>query len=116
QGGCGDISFSGVHVWGSAEALSNLLLSNPETIKGRRVLELGAGIGLPSLVACFFASHVCMTERREELIEHFRENVRRNLPLIRRRRARDASLRQEDFVTAQILRTYARGGDDAVSC
>lgn len=40
-----------VTVWGSAARVARWLVSHPEAVRGRRVVELGAGAGLPSLVA-----------------------------------------------------------------
>ena len=38
-------------VWPSAIALARFILSQPGIIKGKSVVELAAGLGLPSLVA-----------------------------------------------------------------
>jgi predicted nicotinamide N-methyase len=38
-------------LWPSAIALGEFLLNHPEIITGKRVLEIGAGLGIPSLVA-----------------------------------------------------------------
>ena len=38
-------------VWGSALILSRWLMQRPDTVRNRRVAELGAGAGLPSLTA-----------------------------------------------------------------
>ena len=49
-------------VWPSAKAIAQFLLLNPSYIRGKTVLELGAGLGLPSLVAARFATHVHCTD------------------------------------------------------
>ena len=62
-GGTGDMSFSGVHTWGSAVALAHLLSRAPSLVANKRVVELGGGTGLPSLVAAVTAQAVIMTDR-----------------------------------------------------
>jgi predicted nicotinamide N-methyase len=54
-------------VWGSALLLSCWLMRRPETVRGRHVAELGAGVGLPSLTAalCDAASVVVTDYDRE---------------------------------------------------
>ncbi len=42
-------------IWPAAYSLSSFLLERPELIKGKNVLELAAGLGLPSLVAAYSA-------------------------------------------------------------
>jgi SAM-dependent methyltransferase len=50
-------------VWDGAVALSYFLEASPALVRGRRVLELGCGTALPSLVAAALgAQHVLLTE------------------------------------------------------
>eukprot|EP01031_Cornospumella_fuschlensis_P028441 gene28441-34335_t len=52
--------------WAAAEVLSAYLLSSAE-LRGKRVLELGAGTGLPSVVCGLCgASSVTITDRKDE--------------------------------------------------
>lgn len=49
-------------VWDSAIALSQFLWKNSTLIKGKTVLEIAAGLGLPSLLAASVASNVICTD------------------------------------------------------
>ncbi|KAH9518621.1 Methyltransferase-like protein 21A [Bulinus truncatus] len=50
-------------VWDSAVVLGEYLQSNPYLIKGKKVIELGAGTGLAGLVAAALGADVILTER-----------------------------------------------------
>src|SRR2546423_2458950 len=52
----------GMLLWPSAVALSAWLAENWREITGRRVLELGAGAGLPGIVARWLGADVCQTD------------------------------------------------------
>ena len=63
-------------VWNAAYKLCEHLEAHPELVRGKRVLELGAGCGLPGLVvATLGASAVVVTDQETDLL---RENVRAN--------------------------------------
>ena len=50
-------------VWGSALLLARWLMQRPDTVRGRHVAELGAGVGLPSLTAALCeAASVVVTD------------------------------------------------------
>lgn len=55
--------------WPSAIALSIYLQHHPEIISQKRVLELAAGLGLPSLVAAAFAHSVYCTDMSAEAMD-----------------------------------------------
>jgi predicted nicotinamide N-methyase len=55
-------------VWPSAIALSRFILSHPWHIKGRSVVELAAGLGLPSLVAAPIASKVYASDQSPDAV------------------------------------------------
>ena len=55
-------------VWPSAEALALFILQHPEYIAGKMVVELGAGLGLPSLVAAQMAASVLCTDYEPEAV------------------------------------------------
>jgi len=46
-----DIDALGLDVWPAAITLSQFLVDTPEIVENKRVIELGAGVGLPGLVA-----------------------------------------------------------------
>ena len=61
-------------LWPAATALAAAL---PE-VAGRRVVELGCGLGVPALVASARGAEVTATDWAEEAIELLRENAARN--------------------------------------
>jgi predicted nicotinamide N-methyase len=56
-------------VWPAAKALATFLVLYPDYTKGKTVLELGGGLGLPSLVAAQNAATVLCTDYEPEAIE-----------------------------------------------
>jgi hypothetical protein len=61
-GGTGDMAFSGVHTWPSAEALAQLAFASERSLSGCLIVELGAGTGLPSMAAAAWAETVVVTD------------------------------------------------------
>ncbi|KAK1927208.1 putative nicotinamide N-methyltransferase [Papiliotrema laurentii] len=72
----------GHYLWNTSRVLSNYLLRNPPLYQGRRVLELGAGAGLPSLVSAVSgADAVVVTDYPDQpLVDNLRWNVDCNVP------------------------------------
>jgi predicted nicotinamide N-methyase len=62
-------------VWPSAIALSSFLQEEPQLIEGRRILELGAGIGLPSFAISKFASEMVISDHSLEAVELMEMNI-----------------------------------------
>lgn len=56
-------------VWPSAIGLSLFLLQHGELLSGKRVLELGAGLGLPSIVAAKTAVEVLCTDKEKAAVD-----------------------------------------------
>lgn len=66
----------GFVMWPSAVALSRWLVSNPQVVKGRTVLELGAGCGLTGLVAATLSpSHVILSDFNPKVLENLERNI-----------------------------------------
>lgn len=63
-------------LWQSSEALSIYLSQNPELIKNKSVLELGCGLGLPSLVSTHLGGKVLATDFHPDVEEYFLRNCR----------------------------------------
>ncbi|TDL23551.1 hypothetical protein BD410DRAFT_721273, partial [Rickenella mellea] len=70
------------HLWNASRALADFLDENPGICRGRNVLELGAGGGLPGLVAALNgARKVVLTDYPDDpLLENLRSNVETNIP------------------------------------
>jgi predicted nicotinamide N-methyase len=62
-------------VWPSAIALHNVLQKHPSLIKDKTVLELGAGIGLPSLLMANEANAIQVSDYNSEAVELLRKNI-----------------------------------------
>jgi predicted nicotinamide N-methyase len=66
----------GLMLWASAIGLAERLVAEPALIKKKRVLELGAGVGLPGLaVAALGASEVTQTDYQEDALDLARHNA-----------------------------------------
>ena len=68
----------GVALWPAAIALAHEVASRAEAFRGTRVLELGAGTGLPGIVAASLGGHVVQTDRHELAMSVCRRNGERN--------------------------------------
>jgi methyltransferase-like protein 23 len=62
-------------VWPAAIALANFLADHSQYIKNKKVLELAAGLGLPSMVAAHYAQAVCCTDYLEEAVAVVKKSV-----------------------------------------
>lgn len=61
--------------WPSSLAMLSYLKSHPDIINHKLVLELGAGIGLPSFFAAKTASSVIITDYAKEAVELMQINI-----------------------------------------
>lgn len=78
----------GVALWPAAIALAHDVASRAEEFKGSSVLELGAGTGLPGIVAATLGARVVQTDRDELALAACRRNCARNgVETIEHRRA-----------------------------
>jgi methyltransferase-like protein 23 len=69
----------GLLVWESAEALAAAIASRPDLVAGKGVLELGAGVGFPGIVArAMGAASVRQTDNVAQALTLCRENAERN--------------------------------------
>jgi predicted nicotinamide N-methyase len=55
-------------VWPAAIALSEFIIENPVYVKDKKVLELGAGLGLPSFTAAKWAKDIYCTDYHAEAV------------------------------------------------
>lgn len=68
----------GVLLWPSSIALAHEVAARAGELRGRRVLELGAGTGLPGIVAASFGARVVQTDKQPLALEVCRRNGARN--------------------------------------
>ncbi len=68
----------GVALWPAAIALAHEIASRAAEFRGTRVLELGAGTGLPGIVAASLGGRVVQTDRHELAMSVCRRNGERN--------------------------------------
>ena len=62
-------------VWPSAIALHNVLKAHPHLIQNKHVLEIGAGIGLPSLMMAGIAKSIKISDYYKEAVALFQKNI-----------------------------------------
>lgn len=62
-------------VWPSAIALHNVFQNHPRLIRDKTVLELGAGIGLPSLMIADITKSIIVSDYDKEAVELLRKNI-----------------------------------------
>ena len=79
----------GFVMWPSSVALARWMITNPQEVKGKEVLEIGAGCGLVGLVAAKIklsqknsskndTTSVTLTDFNETVVENIKQNIRLN--------------------------------------
>lgn len=63
-------------LWPSSEALAHYIFEHKKLFQNKRVLELGAGLGLPSLVAAHVGAEVTATDYHPDVEFYFQRNCR----------------------------------------
>lgn len=76
----------GLILWPAAVALALEIGERADEFRGRRVLELGAGVGLPGIAAAAIGGHVTQTDRDESALELSAQNAAHNGLDVERRR------------------------------
>lgn len=66
-------------LWPSAITLAGAVLEQAEQVAGRQVIELGCGLGLPSIAAAAVGAHVLATDYYDAALEFVRYNALVNL-------------------------------------
>ncbi len=62
-------------IWPAALALSSFLKEEQQYVKGKRVLEIGAGIGLPSFAVAHHAAEMMISDYAEEAVLLIEKNI-----------------------------------------
>lgn len=65
-------------LWPAAIALSEFIVKHPDYLAGKEVLELAAGLGLPSLVAAPYSSSICCSDYLPEALEVVNKSIAAN--------------------------------------
>ena len=66
-------------LWPSAIGLAEYIDSNPETVQGKKILEIGCGLGLPGIVAQLCEGKVTMSDYLQEALDFAENNWHKNL-------------------------------------
>jgi predicted nicotinamide N-methyase len=84
----------GAMLWPASIALAHDVLARADELSGKRVLELGAGTGIPGIVAATLGARVLQIDRSEIALHLCAMNKQRN-------RATDIEVRDADWETFQ---------------
>lgn len=63
-------------LWPAAEGLAQFISAHPSLVKNKKILELGSGLGLPSLVATHLGGKVLATDFHPDVESYFLRNCR----------------------------------------
>lgn len=70
-------------LWPASEGLAQYLVEHASVVKGKRVVELGCGLGLPSMVAAHLGASVLATDFHPDVEHYFQRNCRHsNMPAL----------------------------------
>ena len=65
-------------VWPAAKALCEVIAAQPQLVQNKKVLELAAGLGLPSLLAAQVAKEVTASDYIQDAVELIKRSVEYN--------------------------------------
>jgi predicted nicotinamide N-methyase len=68
----------GLMLWASAVGLAERLAREPELVRGKRVLEIGAGVGFAGLVARYLGADLTQTDYQTDALTLCRHNAEQN--------------------------------------
>lgn len=63
-------------VWPAAKALTAFLLTEPQWIEGKHVIEIGAGLGLPSFAIAAKTASLIISDHAPEAVALLQKNIR----------------------------------------
>lgn len=75
--GAADFPYWG-KIWPAANALCSFISNHTELLKDKQVLELAAGVGLPSLLSAFYAKEVCCSDYNADAVTFINESILEN--------------------------------------
>lgn len=62
-------------IWPSSKAMIQFLAIEPEWVRGKKILEVGAGVGLPSFANAHLAREVIVTDHASEAVALINKNI-----------------------------------------
>jgi predicted nicotinamide N-methyase len=62
-------------IWGSSDAMVKFLLEEPEWIQNKKVLEIGAGIGVPSLSIASQVHKIIVSDYAPDAVDLIQKNI-----------------------------------------
>jgi predicted nicotinamide N-methyase len=62
-------------IWPSSKAMTQFLAIEPQWVKGKKMLEVGAGVGLPSFAIAHLAREVIVTDHAAEAVALINKNI-----------------------------------------
>ncbi len=65
-------------VWHSAIAISRFIVENTHLVKNKKVLEIAAGLGLPSMATSKYATNVICTDYIADALIYVNESIKKN--------------------------------------
>ncbi|XP_052068102.1 methyltransferase-like protein 22 isoform X2 [Mytilus californianus] len=68
----------GQQIWLASLLMADFIISHKEEFQGKRILDLGAGVGLTSVVAAMYADHIISTEIGKDIKELAQHNLDQN--------------------------------------
>lgn len=95
-------------VWDAAVVLCMFLEMGKVDLKGKRVIELGAGTGLVGIVAALLGANVTITDR-EPALEFLAANVRENIPP-----SQQGAVQVSELTWGENLHLYPTGSFDLI--
>lgn len=104
-----ELQYVGLQVWRGALLLADYILSNPDLFRDKVVLELGAGVGLTSIVASFLAKEVICTDIDVKgILKLIHRNFMRNKAYIKSK----VDIKELDFLNLKWLTFYKKRIDE----
>ncbi|XP_043791426.1 methyltransferase-like protein 22 [Apis laboriosa] len=105
-----NLQYVGLQVWRGALLLADYILSNPSLFKDKIVLELGAGVGLTSIVTSFLAEEVICTDIDVKgILKLIYRNFIRNKNYIKAK----IYIKELDFLNLKSFTSYKKKLDKA---
>ncbi len=62
-------------IWASSKALTQYLFEHPELVRGKKVIEIGAGIGQPSFAIAAICKEIVISDHNKDAVELITKNI-----------------------------------------